>query len=60
MKRLLTYWSFQLFFAKHPAGEPRKKAASSRKKAKQYPSSPSPDSNNLRGRGDESRITAAP
>jgi hypothetical protein len=60
MKRFFTHWNFQIFRAKHPAGEPKKKAQIKRKKVKQYPSSPSPDSNNLRGRGDESRITQAP
>ncbi|RYZ22066.1 MAG: hypothetical protein EOO16_10560 [Chitinophagaceae bacterium] len=60
MKRLFTHWHLSLFRAKHPAGEPRKKVSSKRKNVKQYPPSPSPDSNNLRGRGDESRITPAP
>jgi hypothetical protein len=60
MKRFFTHWTFQLFLAKHPASEPKKKSAIKRKKVKHFPASPSPDSNNLRGRADESRITPAP
>ncbi|TCJ17778.1 hypothetical protein EPD60_06210 [Flaviaesturariibacter flavus] len=60
MKRFFTQWQLPFFGARHPAGEPKKKTKIKRKPVPKYPPSPSPESNNLRGRGDESRITPAP
>ncbi|RYY99022.1 MAG: hypothetical protein EOO11_06295 [Chitinophagaceae bacterium] len=63
MKSRFTYWLFSLLPARHPAAEPKKKASTKRRKARHsYPTSPSPESNNLRGRGDDAslRYTPAP
>ncbi|WP_345256633.1 hypothetical protein [Flaviaesturariibacter amylovorans] len=63
MKTRFTQWPVSEPLTHHPAAEPKKKSALKRRKLERtYPPSPSPDSNNLRGRNDAGglRYTPAP